>query len=169
MAVRRDPGFVISYSPTLKSRLASVVVAGSLLTAFACARPNFVLAPGKPDRAQSPGARLTENAVLVSIDGLRPDAIAAFSAPTLQRLIKEGSYTLSARTILPSKTLPSHTSMLTGEPPDRHGVLWNTAIEDAPGTIEIPTGLRRCAGTRLFHCGFLQQVEVLAPAGAGHT
>ena len=57
----------------------------------------------------------------------------------LQRLIKEGSYTLAARTILPSKTLPSHTSMLTGEPPDQHGVLWNTAFEDAPGTLEIPT------------------------------
>ena len=88
---------------------------------------------------QFPETRLTENAILVSIDGLRPDAIAKFQAPTLQRLIKEGSYTLSARTILPSKTLPSHTSMLTGEPPDRHGVLWNTAVEDAPGTLEIPT------------------------------
>jgi arylsulfatase A-like enzyme len=29
--------------------------------------------------------------------------------------------------------------MLTGEPPERHGVLWNTAVEDAPGEIEIPT------------------------------
>jgi predicted AlkP superfamily pyrophosphatase or phosphodiesterase len=84
-------------------------------------------------------AQLTNHVVVVSIDGLRPDAIAEFSAPTLQRLIAEGSSTLSARTILPSKTLPSHTSMLTGEPPERHGVLWNTAFEDEPGTLEIPT------------------------------
>lgn len=86
--------------------------------------------------------------VLISIDGLRPDAIAHFGAPTLQRLIAEGSHTLSAETVLPSKTLPSHTSMLTGEPPERHGVLWNTAFEDRPGTLEIPTvfGLARRNG-----------------------
>src|SRR5690606_2750369 len=41
--------------------------------------------------------------------------------------------------ILPSKTLPSHTSMLTGEPPDQHGILWNNAVNDRPGTITIPT------------------------------
>jgi predicted AlkP superfamily pyrophosphatase or phosphodiesterase len=66
--------------------------------------------------------------VVVSIDGLRPDAISAFDAPTLRRLIREGSFTLHASTITPSKTLPSHTSMLTGEPPERHGVLWNNVI-----------------------------------------
>jgi predicted AlkP superfamily pyrophosphatase or phosphodiesterase len=95
-------------------------------------------------------ARLTEHVVLVSIDGLRPDAIAEFGAPTLQRLIREGSHTLSAQTVIPSKTLPSHTSMLTGEPPDRHGVLWNTAFEDKPGTLEIPTvfSLARTSGYR---------------------
>ena len=132
----------------MKSSLLFVLLSGALLTAAACARPHFVVAPSQPDGVALPAARLTANAVLVSIDGLRPDAIATFSAPTLQRLIKEGSYTLSARTILPSKTLPSHTSMLTGEPPDRHGVLWNTAIEDAPGTLEIPTvfGVARARG-----------------------
>ena len=66
--------------------------------------------------------------VLVSIDGLRPDAVSTLAAPTLQKLIREGSYTLRASTITPSKTLPSHTSMLTGEPPERHGVLWNTVV-----------------------------------------
>ena len=91
---------------------------------------------------------LTEHVILISIDGLRPDAIAQFGASTLQRLIAEGSHTLSAQTVLPSKTLPSHTSMLTGEPPERHGVLWNTAFEDRPGTLEIPTvfGLARSSG-----------------------
>lgn len=77
--------------------------------------------------------------MLVSIDGLRPDAIVEFNARTLQQLIADGSHTLRAMTVVPSKTLPSHTSMLTGEPPERHGVLWNTAFEDRPGTLEIPT------------------------------
>ena len=44
-----------------------------------------------------------------------------------------------ARTIMPSKTLPSHTSMLTGELPDRHGVLWNNGFSRRSSRITIPT------------------------------
>jgi predicted AlkP superfamily pyrophosphatase or phosphodiesterase len=97
-----------------------------------------------------PAVSLTRHVLLVSIDGLRPDAIHAFHAPTLQRLIREGSYTLSASTIVPSKTLPSHTSMLTGEMPDRHGVLWNTLASAERDTVELPTvfGVARAGGYR---------------------
>jgi len=72
--------------------------------------------PPEPDR----------HVVLISIDGLRPDAIDVFGAATIQRLAREGRYAYDATTIVPSKTLPSHTSMLTGFGPERHGVLWNT-------------------------------------------
>ena len=124
-----------------------------ILLAAGCGKTHFVLAPTGADPTfvgTQPDASVTRNVVLVSIDGLRPDAIAAFKAPTLTKLIAEGSYTLSAKTILPSKTLPSHTSMLTGEPPDRHGVLWNVAIKDQPGTLGIPTifGAARSRGYR---------------------
>jgi arylsulfatase A-like enzyme len=87
---------------------------------------------------QPPGEGLTRNVVVVSIDGLRPDAIQRFAAHTLQRLMDEGSYTLSASTIHPSKTLPSHTSMLTGQPPERHGVLWNNVATADADAIELP-------------------------------
>jgi predicted AlkP superfamily pyrophosphatase or phosphodiesterase len=85
-----------------------------------------------------PDGSLTRNVVIVSIDGLRPDAIATYGAPTLQRLMREGSYTLSASTIHPSKTLPSHTSMLTGQPPERHGVLWNNVATADTDTVDLP-------------------------------
>jgi predicted AlkP superfamily pyrophosphatase or phosphodiesterase len=71
---------------------------------------------------------LSEHVVLISVDGLRPDAISRFNAETLTRLMREGSYTLQATTILPSKTLPSHTSMLTGQPPEVHRVRWNNVL-----------------------------------------
>jgi predicted AlkP superfamily pyrophosphatase or phosphodiesterase len=77
--------------------------------------------------------------MVVSVDGLRPDAIARFGASTLQRLMEEGSYTLAATTTLPSKTLPSHTSMLTGEPPERHRVRWNTVATARSDAIDVPT------------------------------
>jgi predicted AlkP superfamily pyrophosphatase or phosphodiesterase len=52
--------------------------------------------------------------------------------------MQEGSYTLSARTIHPSKTLPSHTSMLTGLPPEQHGVLWNNVATADADSVDLP-------------------------------
>jgi predicted AlkP superfamily pyrophosphatase or phosphodiesterase len=98
--------------------------------------------------AEQPAQSVSRHVVVVSIDGLRPDAIAAYDAATLQRLVREGSYTLSARTIDPSKTLPSHTSMLTGQPPERHGVLWNNLATADTDSIDVPNmiGIARANG-----------------------
>ena len=85
-----------------------------------------------------PQTSVARHVLVVSVDGLRPDAIAAYKAPTLERLMREGSYTLSALTIDPSKTLPSHTSMLTGQPPERHGVLWNNVATAKADSIDLP-------------------------------
>ena len=40
-----------------------------------------------------PHTSVSRNVVVVSVDGLRPDAIATYGAPTLQRLMRDGSYT----------------------------------------------------------------------------
>ena len=88
--------------------------------------------------------------MVISVDGLRPDAISRFEASTIQRLMREGSYTLDAQTILPSKTLPSHTSMLTGVEPEVHGITWNEDLTALRGTVRVPTvfSLARQAGLR---------------------
>jgi predicted AlkP superfamily pyrophosphatase or phosphodiesterase len=80
-----------------------------------------------PPRPPSPpaGPARAEHVVIISIDGLRPDAIGAAPAPNLQALIRRGAYCATAQTIRPSVTLPSHTSMLTGLDFNRHGVTWN--------------------------------------------
>jgi len=101
--------------------------------------PRYVRSQVFDTEQKVPSASLTRNVVLVSIDGLRPDAIARFRAPTLQRLLVEGSYSLSARTIMPSTTLPSHTSMLSGEPPDEHGVFWNNVTSAKVDVVDFPT------------------------------
>jgi predicted AlkP superfamily pyrophosphatase or phosphodiesterase len=46
------------------------------------------------------------------------------------------SGTLFASAIDPSTTLRSHTSMLTGQPAERHGVLWNNAATTDADSIE---------------------------------
>ncbi len=119
----------------------------SVMSLAGCASARYISSPPVEQTAALPSG-VTKHVVLVSIDGLRPDAIAAFKAPTLQKLAREGSYSLGASTIMPSKTLPSHTSMLTGEPPERHGVLWNnvlTADTDRIGQTTV-FGVARSSG-----------------------
>jgi predicted AlkP superfamily pyrophosphatase or phosphodiesterase len=70
--------------------------------------------------------RVAERVLIVSIDGLRPDAVQAAKAETLKGLIARGAYCATAQTIRPSVTLPSHTSMLSGLDAPRHQVYWNS-------------------------------------------
>jgi len=115
------------------------LLAASLVSVSACGAHYVIARPGEVPRVRLPDAGLTRNVVLVSVDGLRPDAIGEFEAPTLQRLMREGSYSLAARTIMPSTTLPSHTSMLSGEPPEDHGVFWNNVISAKTDVVGFPT------------------------------
>src|SRR5688572_9693058 len=104
--------------------------------------------PAIASATEKPSSRTTDHVVIISLDGLRPDAIKKFGAKTILRLMREGSYTLSAHTILPSKTLPSHTSMLTGVDADQHGITWNTDETEQHGHVDVPTvfGLAKTAG-----------------------
>ena len=55
---------------------------------------------------------IARRVLVLSIDGLRPDIIRLAPMYNLQALLKTSAYTLSAQTIYPSATLPSHASML---------------------------------------------------------
>jgi arylsulfatase A-like enzyme len=130
--------------------VSTAVTIFALLSSLGCARAHYVRADQPTIRpAGLDSGAAAEHLILISVDGLRPDAIAAFGAVTLSRLIQEGSYTLTASTILPSKTLPSHTSMLTGEFPETHGVMRN-AEKMFGGAIQTPTvfGVLRSKGLK---------------------
>lgn len=151
----------------MKFKLA--VVLSLALSTAGCGSTRYVSsAPRSAPVIDRPADTVTEHVVLVSIDGLRPDAIQQFKAPTLQRLIDEGSYTLRATTINPSKTLPSHTSMLTGEPPDQHGVLWNNVATAKADVIDHPTvfGVARARGYVTAAFFSKSKFEVLQQPGA---
>lgn len=66
--------------------------------------------------------------VLISIDGLRGDAIKHANAKNLINLMGRGSYTLEAQTVSPSWTVPAHVSLGTGVAPEKHGILSNGDI-----------------------------------------
>lgn len=125
-----------------RSRLRQIASAPALaviVLVLAAAAPVARAAADSVQSRQIPRGAITDHVIIVSMDGLRPDAIAAFEAEHLQRLMREGSFTLEASTILPSKTLPSHTSMLTGVTPEVHGVTWNTDRTDVRGVVDVPT------------------------------
>ena len=62
--------------------------------------------------------------ILISIDGMRPDAIDATEYGKYLKTIS--TYSLTVNTVNPSITLPCHTSMLYGVDPSVHGITTNT-------------------------------------------
>ena len=95
-------------------------------------------APAASDaRAPKPVPEV-EHVVIISVDGLRPDVLLRARTPNFRRLFESGSFTFWARTVPQSITLPSHTSMLTGVTPERHGVLWNGDLPE-PAHPLVPT------------------------------
>ena len=75
--------------------------------------------------------------VLISVDGLRPEFYrdASWPAPMMQQLAAEGARAKGVRGIFPTVTYPSHTTLVTGALPARHGIVYNSPFE--PG---VPTG-----------------------------
>ena len=64
--------------------------------------------------------------ILISIDGMRPDGVLNCGNPFVEEMMKKGSHALDARTVIPSVTLPCHTSMFHSVTPERHGITTNT-------------------------------------------
>jgi predicted AlkP superfamily pyrophosphatase or phosphodiesterase len=79
-----------------------------------------------------------DHVIVVSIDGGKPAVIRDSEMPVLKQLAAEGAVTWDAQTIFPPKTLPSHTSMLTGVGPEKHTVLWNDYLP-IRGSVKSPT------------------------------
>jgi predicted AlkP superfamily pyrophosphatase or phosphodiesterase len=108
------------------------------LPAVERAPPAAAPVQARPSAAAGAGT-ITSHVIVISVDGLRPDAIATYGARLIERLEREGAATLEARTILPSATLPSHASMLTGVEPSRHGITWNDDGDGVTGRLGVPT------------------------------
>jgi hypothetical protein len=84
-----------------------------------------------PTATQTPTAAPSiRRVVILSIDGLRPDAILLAPMPNLIGLMQSGAFSLGARTVFPSITLVAHASMLTGMCPSKHGVDWNDYLPE---------------------------------------
>jgi predicted AlkP superfamily pyrophosphatase or phosphodiesterase len=97
------------------SRIALPAVFLSLLPLFA---------QTAPDRAL----------LVISIDGMRPDYVSAadqhgLKIPNLRRISATGAHARGVRGVLPTVTYPSHTTIVTGVWPAKHGIYANTTFD----------------------------------------
>jgi predicted AlkP superfamily pyrophosphatase or phosphodiesterase len=78
--------------------------------------------------------RKSHPVVLISLDGLRPDFVLnadhyGLKIPNLRLLLQRGSFASGVRGVLPTVTYPSHTTLVTGVSPARHGIEANTTFD----------------------------------------
>ncbi|BBM89443.1 hypothetical protein COTS27_01143 [Spirochaetota bacterium] len=63
--------------------------------------------------------------IIITIDGVRSDALVAARTPVLDEIKSQASYSMNGQTIYPCATLPAHTSLFYGIKAEQHGVLTN--------------------------------------------
>lgn len=72
--------------------------------------------------------------VLISIDGLKPEYVLEADArglkiPNLRRFVREGAYSSGVHGVIPTVTYPSHSTLVTGASPAKHGIHANTTFD----------------------------------------
>ncbi|WP_084374930.1 alkaline phosphatase family protein [Neobacillus soli] len=78
--------------------------------------------------------RLTDHLIIISFDCLSAlDFLMLKDLPHFQTLLKNGAYVENVESIYPSVTYPCHATIVTGNYPNRHGVINNTLLQ--PGML----------------------------------
>ncbi len=119
----------MSSRPALTLRRAVCLTAAMLL--FTSIAPSQTA----PTRRRAPVQKTARTPVIMlSIDGLKPDYVTdadkhGLKIPNLRRLMKEGAYASGVTGVTPTVTYPSHTTLVTGAAPARHGILTNTPLD----------------------------------------
>jgi predicted AlkP superfamily pyrophosphatase or phosphodiesterase len=83
-------------------------------------------------------ARRANHVFIISFDQGNPAGIQKAEMPVFKKMASSGAHTWQAYTIVPSITLPSHTSMLTGVGIQKHQILWND-YQPKKGVVQVPT------------------------------
>lgn len=99
--------------------------------------------------------------VLFSVDGMRPDGLQQADTPTVDALIAGGAATMIAQTVMPSVTLPCHTSMLRGVDTPRHGITSNTfqpLARPVPSVLDVAKAAGKRTGF-FFNWGELRDLS----------
>ncbi len=88
----------------------------------------FALAGHTQEKSSRPAV------ILISIDGLKPEYVLDADAhglkiPSLRKFLRDGAYSTGVHGVVPTVTYPSHTTLITGVSPARHGIYANTTFD----------------------------------------
>jgi predicted AlkP superfamily pyrophosphatase or phosphodiesterase len=72
-------------------------------------------------------AQTAKHVIFLTIDGFRPDFYldSGWQTTNLHALMKDGAYAKGVNSVFPSMTYPSHTTIVTGVQPAKHGIFYN--------------------------------------------
>jgi predicted AlkP superfamily pyrophosphatase or phosphodiesterase len=96
-------------------------------------------APGVAAKLEPKGP--VKHVLLISLDGLMPDSylnpdMHRLSVPTLRWMVAHGAFSDGVKSVFPTVTYPSHTAMVTGVNPGRHGIVSNRTFDPLETDLE---------------------------------
>src|ERR1700727_3051130 len=76
----------------------------------------------------------SHSVLLISVDGMRPDYVTkadehGLKIPNMRKMMQEGAYAEGVIGVVPTVTYPSHTTLITGVWPEKHGIYANTTFD----------------------------------------
>ncbi len=114
--------------------------------------------------------------ITILVDGMRPDAIDACKSEEAEWILKNSSYTLNAKTVFPSVTLPCHMSLFHSVDPIRHGVTTNVFTPQVRPILGLCEQLNSNGKTVAFYYTWGELKDLYRPESvtysdfaAGHT
>lgn len=103
--------------------------------------------------------------ILISIDGMRSDALQQCGNPFVKKLEQICTYNYDSRSVFPSVTFPCHFSMTHSVPPQRHGILTNTYIPQVRPVSGIFEKVRQNGGTTALFYNWDYLRDLALPGG----
>ncbi|AYL94396.1 alkaline phosphatase family protein [Mucilaginibacter celer] len=115
-----------------------------------------------------------KHVVLISIDGFRPEFYLdpSWGMVNIRQAMAKGSYAEGVRGSFPTVTYPSHTTIISGVLPAKHGIYYNTPVEPLGITgkwfwyykdIKVPTVWTAAKAAGIITAGVSWPVTVGAP------
>jgi predicted AlkP superfamily pyrophosphatase or phosphodiesterase len=113
----------------------SLALAAALALASCASAPSTSPAAGPASSAVV--AASAPKLLLVSIDGLRADALDRGITPNLSRIVHDGVRAQWMKPSFPALTFPNHYTIVTGLRPNHHGIIHNSMQEEALGRFQL--------------------------------
>ncbi len=88
---------------------------------------------GEKTIVKNTSKKLSNNVIVIVIDGCRRDRLNEAHTPTIDHLIKTGTDCTNMRTVYPSRTSVCFSSMFTGAPKEKHNIKSNLVIKSLLG------------------------------------